>query len=230
LIVRPSVLLPALVTGLALAGASFAVADGLPDCRGYPVSLSVSPAQPGCDDVVTLGATQWLNDSCWTAAPPIFSADPPDFAFELASIDLWDSSPGCVFMILEIPFTREVGPLPAGPYSLVLTHTSTSPRHGDSACSSWMPFEVTCCAELPGEAAALQAALVADGSQVWLTWDDVPGGDDYVVLGSSEPDGPFTSQVQTAASGVEGVGLAIESMPAFFVVAARNECGVGPRR
>jgi hypothetical protein len=226
---RPSLSGTVLLAALMLAGSTISSADDLPDCQGHPVSLSVTPAQPACDDVITLGATQWLNDSCWTAEPPVFSSDPPDFAFDLASVDLWDSSSGCVLMILEIPFTRQVGPLPAGPYSLALTHTSTSPRHGDSACSSWMPFEVTCCAQLPAEVTDLRVDVAIAGSTILLGWSDFAEADDYVVFGASAADGPFTSRLQVAASGESGANLPVEALPAFFVVGARNACGVGPR-
>jgi hypothetical protein len=213
---------------LVVACVTVSVADDLPPCSGS-VSLSVTPPQPGCDDVVTLGATQFLNDTCWTAEAPIFSDEPPDYLFEMASIDRWDEMPGCSTMIVEIPFTRQVGPLPAGPYSLGVYHTSTSPRHGDSACAQWIPFEVTCCAELPSEATSMQVGTTGPGAEIWLNWDDAAGAADYVVFGADEPDGPFTRQIQTAPSGVVGVGVAIEEAPSFFVVAARNDCGVGPR-
>lgn len=227
---RHPLLLGVLLTSLALSGATISIADDLPDCRGHSVSMSVAPAQPGCDEVITLGATQWLNDSCWTAEAPVFSGDPPDFAFELVSIDLYEPPGGCVLMILEIPFTRQVGPLPAGPYSLALTHSSTSPRHGDTACADWMPFEVTCCAELPAEATDLRVDAASTGTDIWLNWGDAIDADDYVVFGADAPDRPFTRQILAAASGVTGAELPIESAPAFFVVAARNPCGVGPRR
>ena len=66
-------------------------------------------------------------------------------------------------------------------------------------------------------------------SEVWLQWMDVTGADHYVVFGDDEPDGPFTRQIQTASSGAVGVGLPIDAAPTFFVIGARNICGVGPR-
>jgi hypothetical protein len=217
------------LVALMMASTMVSLADDLPDCAGFPVSLSVTPPQPGCDEIVTLTATQWLNDTCWTAEPPVFHDDPPDYAFRLAAVDLYEPPQSCITMIIEIPFTRQVGPLSAGPYSLAVTYTSTSPRHGEAACSDWIPFDVTCCADLPPETTSLQAAVTVDRGEIWLNWNDVAGADDYVVFGADAPDDPFTQPIRTAPSGFAGVGVPIETAPAFFVVRARNGCGIGPR-
>jgi hypothetical protein len=226
---RPRHACAAVFAGLVLLSVALCFADDLPDCNAYPVFLSVTPAQPGCADTVTLGATQSLTDSCWTAEAPFFFDAPPDFHFELASIDEWEPPIGCTHILIQIPFTRQVGPLAAGPYSLGVTHTSTSPRFGESACSDRISFEVTCCAELPSEVVSLQASVTAAGSEIWLNWSDVAGADDYVVFGQDEPDGPLTWPIQTASSGVVGTWVPLATAPSFFVVGARNSCGVGPR-
>jgi hypothetical protein len=206
------------------------LADEIPNCGGFPVYLSVTPAQPGCTDTVTLGATQTLVDSCWTANAPDFLDEPPDFHFDLASIDLWEPGLGCLYILIEIPFAREVGPLPSGPYSLSVYHTSTSPRHDDTACVDRITFDVTCCPEVPAEVGSLEVNVAVPGSELWLSWGDVAGANDYVVYGQDDPDGPFTRPIQTASLGSVGVGVPIATTPTFFVVAARNACGVGPRR
>jgi hypothetical protein len=221
----------ALLLGLVVVSVTPGTADDLPDCRGWPVYLSVTPAQPECDDIITLRATQVLTDSCWTAETPVFSDEPPDFGYRMATVDLWEGPPqGCLHMILEIPFTSQVGPLPPGPYSLSVVHTTTSQLRGNDACSDWIPFEVTCCPELPPEAASLRARIESAGTEIWLNWDDVAAAADYVVFGSDEPDSPFTRQLLTASNGFAGAGVPLATAPRFFLVAARNECGVGPRR
>lgn len=228
---RHSLAYIALLAGLLVASVTPGIADDLPDCHGWPVYLSVTPAQPDCDDVVTLGATQSLSDSCWTAEAPVFSDEPPDFAYRMATIDLWEGPPqGCLHVILEIPFTAQVGPLPPGPYSLSVTHTTTSALRDNGACTDWIPFEVTCCPELPPEATSLRATIAAAGTELWLNWDDVAGADDYVVFGADSPEGPFTQRIQTAPSGAAGAGVPMATAPDFFLVAGQNECGVGPRR
>lgn len=217
------------VVGALLAGVSPLLADDLPECGGWAVWPSVTPAQPDCTDVITLGATQWLTDSCWTAEAPIFDGTSPDFSFELVSRDLWQPGDSCLQVLLEIPFTRQVGPLPAGPYSLSIEHRSTSARHGESACADRILFEVTCCATLPVAVEALQASLVSAGSEVWLTWDDVAGADDYVIFGEDSAGGAFTQPLQTATNAAAGFGLPVATAPGFYLVRARNDCGFGPR-
>lgn len=218
-----------IVIAALLAPVSQILADDLPGCGGFPVWPSVTPAQPGCADVVTLGATQWLTDSCWTAAAPIFDGTSPDFSFELESLDLWTPGMGCLHVLLEIPFTRQVGPLPAGPYSLTVTHRSTSPRQGDAACEDRIEFDVTCCAAVPDEASGLRLNLVSAGSEIWLNWDDVAGADDYVIYGAGSPNGTFTEPLQTGVNGAAGAGLPVATAPGFFLIGARNDCGVGTR-
>ena len=212
-----------------LIGATVCVGEDLPDCDGWLVALSVTPEQPDCTDAITLVATQWLMNTCWTTGPSVFSDVPPDFSFELTSIDLWEPGRDCYQMIVELPFARQVGPLPAGPYSVAVTHRSTSLQPVVSACSVRTTFDVTCCAEVPPEVPSLRAELTAAGTEIRLTWDDVVGADDYVVFGADEPDQPFTRQIAIAANGAAGVGLATATAPGFFLVGARNGCGIGPR-
>jgi len=206
------------------------VADELPPCSPFDVYLTVSPEQPGCTDILTLGANVTLTDSCWSLFPPVFSPDIPDLNWDIDRFDTHQPSLECLSMVLTVPFSRNAGPLEAGPYSVSVDFSSTSSREGDYACSSWVPFEVTCCPDLPQLIGGLALATTIDRSEVVLTWTASTGAEDYVILGDSVPDGKFTTRVATGTNGSTGASIPIGSVSEYFLVAGRNACGVGPRR
>lgn len=206
------------------------VAAEMAECNSGDVYLTVTPAEPGCNDTITVGARILLTDSCWSVSPPVFLPDAPDFLWDIDRFDSYEPGRLCLQVALEIPFTQSIGPLEAGPYSVRVDFSSTSPRYGDFECSSWIPFDVVCCPDLPPAADNLRLALSPDRSEAVLTWADVPGADDYVVFGSATVDGPFTNRVAFGATGLIGVQVPLGVAPEFLLVAGRNVCGVGPRK
>ena len=206
------------------------VAAETAECNSFDVYPTVTPAEPGCNDMITVGAHVTLADTCWSVSPPVFLPDAPDFLWDIDRFDT--SQPGilCLPVVLEIPFTQSIGPLEAGPYSVRVDFSSTSPLLVDFECSSWIPFDVVCCPDLPPAADNLRLARSPDRSEAVLTWADVPGADDYVVFGSATLDGPFTNRVAFGTSGLIGVQVPLGVAPEFLLVAGRNTCGVGPRK
>ena len=194
--------------------------------------LTTDPVQPSCDTSVTLTLQMWLPDSCWTlGGAPVFHASEFEFLYEGVLIDTWEpNGPGCLHMILELPpFRQTVGPLEPGPYVFSAQLESISERHGNRSCSAHAPFEVTCCDELPAAVGGLRLAKT-DTDEVLLTWDDVGGAGDYMVFGDPDPASEFIWNLGVFPSGAAGAPILPSPGAEFYLVAARNACGLGPRR
>jgi hypothetical protein len=80
---------------------------------------------------------------------------------------------------------------------------------------------------------AVADTLMVDraGSDLAFQWTDVAGSGDYVLFSSTAPDGAFTSEAATAASGSPGVTIPLPAEDlVFYLVAGRNSvCGSGPK-
>lgn len=84
--------------------------------------------------------------------------------------------------------------------------------------------------EKPSPVPDVKAAKVGSGSSLRLTWSDVPGALDYVVLEDGLPSGTFDAETGTATSGIEGLTVTTPEGMRFYKVAARNACGSSPAR
>lgn len=63
-----------------------------------------------------------------------------------------------------------------------------------------------------------------------LTWTNVAGANAYTVYSDTSPGGTFATVVSGAASGTTGATVTIPSTPlVYYKVAARNDCGYGPK-
>ena len=216
-------------------GATPADAPAAPAAAGYCGSvwfvLGVDPPQPACDSPVTLSLQMWLPDTCWgLAGAPAFHSGEFAFSYDVAAEDSWEpDGPGCTMMVVELPpFQQTVGPLAPGPYVFGAQVEVTSLRHGDSSCFEYEAFDVTCCEELPAKVSGLRLGKT-DGELLLLTWDDLDVGQDYFVFADAEAAGEFDWNLGVFPGGAGGAPIVPSPGDEFYLVAARNACGLGPR-
>lgn len=67
------------------------------------------------------------------------------------------------------------------------------------------------------------------GASLILHWTDVNFATDYIVFEDVSTGGPFASVLSEAPSGTPGLELPMPSEDRYFLIVARNICGVGPR-
>ena len=81
---------------------------------------------------------------------------------------------------------------------------------------------------LPGEVAGLLLDRSAENSTLTLNWTDLPNALDYIVFQDFAPNGTF-GFAGTSSSGVLGLTIAEPAGTRYYLVAARNVCGIGPQ-
>ena len=86
------------------------------------------------------------------------------------------------------------------------------------------------CDDLPETVLGLMLTKDLDGENLTLNWDDAPAAIDYVVFEDDAPTGAFTEETGAAATGLDGLTTPIPVRDRFYLVAARNGCGLGPKR
>jgi hypothetical protein len=83
---------------------------------------------------------------------------------------------------------------------------------------------------LPEEVENLTVSYSEANNTLTFNWTDVPSGAvDYVLLQDLTPNGLFGITVGTAPSGSTGITKPVPPGKRFYLVAARNECGIGPK-
>jgi hypothetical protein len=82
---------------------------------------------------------------------------------------------------------------------------------------------------VPAAVGGVTLRKAGGGGQLNLRWTDVPGATQYEVFEDSSPSGAFTTSSGTASSGDPGLTVAMPSGTRYYLVAARNPCGTGPK-
>ncbi|MBN2384781.1 FG-GAP repeat protein [bacterium] len=84
--------------------------------------------------------------------------------------------------------------------------------------------------EVPEDSFMLEKST--DGSEITMTWQDVSGGEFYVVFNDSNPAGSFETELAGSSSGSVGLTVAMptESIVYYLVAGANDTCGLGPKR
>lgn len=80
----------------------------------------------------------------------------------------------------------------------------------------------------PDEVGGLRVDRSAENGTLTLNWTDLPNTADYIVFQNFAPVGAF-GFAGTAPSGVPGLTLAEPAGTRYYLVAARNACGIGPK-
>jgi hypothetical protein len=81
-----------------------------------------------------------------------------------------------------------------------------------------------------GVVTGLKLQKLNNGANLKLTWNNTTNSTDYVVFEDTAPNGAFTTQIGTVASGLTGITVAMPSSNRYYLVAGRNAtCGVGPQ-
>ena len=84
------------------------------------------------------------------------------------------------------------------------------------------------CAPLPGGVSDLRLAKLSGGAELLLTWAEAPDGGDYIVHRDFAPSGAFDDVAGVAPNGASGLTLPMPVFDRYFLVGARNSCGLGP--
>ena len=87
---------------------------------------------------------------------------------------------------------------------------------------------VDLCTE-PLETEKLVAKKSPDGATLTFLWQAALYADDYLLYQDASPDGAFGIIVGTAPDGDTGVTLPVTTASRYYLVAGRNDCGIGPR-
>lgn len=105
----------------------------------------------------------------------------------------------------------------SGSFSLDLPGRSARLAVGQLACG------------LPGSVGGVHLQKAGGGANLKLTWTDVSGAAGYQVYEDAAPDGPFSTQTGSSTSGSTGLTVAMPPGNRYYLVAARNACGEGPK-
>lgn len=81
---------------------------------------------------------------------------------------------------------------------------------------------------LPAKVTNLHAQK--SGANLKLTWTNVSGGTGYTVYEDASMTGSFATSSGTSTSGTSGLTIPRPSSSRYYVVAAQNACGEGPRK
>lgn len=88
-----------------------------------------------------------------------------------------------------------------------------------------------CSPPLPAIVSDVSVLPMNGGSDLRFAWSPAANATEYILLQDTRPDGIFDSQIGTAIGGVTEVTIpAPPGNMRYFLVAARNTCGLGPRR
>jgi hypothetical protein len=121
---------------------------------------------------------------------------------------------------------RNVQAIDAGSYSCVIKDFCLPPA---SLTSGLGNLTVTA-GQASGVVSNLRVQKINGGVNLKLTWNNTTNATDYVVFADVAPNGSFTTQIGTSASGVTGLTIATPSTNRYYLVAGRNAtCGVGPQ-
>lgn len=92
------------------------VAVPLSSSYAYIGTVDVEPAWPDTNDVITIHVYGWYPNSCWTPTGSSFSQEGNTFYY--TSTATFSGGPICLDIVFEYGGDIEVGPLPAGDYTV----------------------------------------------------------------------------------------------------------------
>ena len=197
----------------------------LTDALAFVTELTATPAEPGCEDEVTLEVEGYVGTSCFLINDIEFHADGPWVGFFIYLEDTLGEQ--CAQVITEYSSSESIGPLPSGDYYVfALEFLAPSGGQGD-----YVSFPLTaCCPGTEAPVTDLRLQKINDGQGVSFTWTDVPGATEYRLYQDGVPEGTFDVQVGTSTSGDPGIDLpVVHDSPAFFLLAQASSCGEGPK-
>jgi len=166
-----------------------------------------------------------MDDAAWTeslAERPLlwagtYPAGPPT--------ELWTYD-GTAWQQVEIPDFDDANNFTICPGTVLDGRLYLSTGNESGGTEIW---QYSACDPLPEAVPGLTVSKDLDGENLTLNWDDVPAID-FVVFEDDAPTGAFTEETGTAATGLDGLTTPIPIGRRFYLVAARNGCGLGPKR
>jgi hypothetical protein len=88
--------------------------------------------------------------------------------------------------------------------------------------------EISLGCQLPPPVEDLRVSLSEDGASLTLTWNGAVNFFGYLVFEDVTPDGRFATLTGTSFSGAAGLTVPAPEGSRYYLVAAQNDCGVGP--
>ena len=142
--------------------------------NAYIGSVSVNPSWPDTNDVITISIYGWYPNSCWTPTGSSFSQEGNTFYYNSSAI--FSGGPICLDIVFEYGGSIDVGPLPAGDYTV-----EVSDGMGDFESRMFtVGADVSCCWGMRGNVDYDPGDVIDISDLVFLV--------DYMFNGGSEPD------------------------------------------
>ena len=121
---------------------------------------------------------------------------------------------------------KQIAGTDAGSYSCVVSDGCLPPANATTSSGTL----TVGAGQAAGAVTNLRLSKVNGGASLTLTWNNTTNATDYVIYEDIAPDGTFTAQTGTSASGVTGLTMAMPAASKFYLIAGRNAaCGVGPQ-
>lgn len=193
------------------------------DARAFIDLFSVEPQAAACNEPVTFRVEGTLPDTCYEligSFAPLWLQDSPGIWLNVHHY----VDETCGLMLVPYSAEAEVF-VPIGEYSaFALEDVTNVAAPADVFVTT--PLSVTC-PPVPGSVSEVRAAKV--GNTVRFSWNGDPCGQIYRLYADTTPSGSFAAELGSTASVEDGLSVPSFSPWRYFLVAASNSCGDGPK-